>query len=65
MDASVPLNLKHFRYRKLIDICIGFLRNEATRKDVNIRHEYLGVPRIMGDELQLMRVYLQLVAERC
>lgn len=61
MDENVPLSLSALQLPKLIDVCIAFLWNEASRKRVEIQHDFLGVPRIVGDELQLMRVFYNLL----
>jgi signal transduction histidine kinase len=59
-EDTIKLNLSAVSVSSLLQICSGFIRHEAARKRIRIIIDYLGVPLINGDELQLMRVFYNL-----
>lgn len=60
-DQDIRLNVRPVSLPALLHTCIGFIQHEAFRKRVKVTIEYLGLPVIKGDELQLMRVFYNLL----
>jgi signal transduction histidine kinase len=46
---------------QLLEVCKGFLIHEANRKGVRVQIDTLYVSKIIGDELQLMRLFYNLL----
>jgi signal transduction histidine kinase len=61
IDDDIELKLEDFSIAELLKTCNGYLVNEARRKSIQVDLEYLGLPKIKGDSLQLMRVFYNLV----
>jgi signal transduction histidine kinase len=60
-EADITLRIGNFHLARPIQACIGFVQNEARRKGVRIHVEGLWVSRVQGDELQLARVFYNLL----
>jgi signal transduction histidine kinase len=60
-DEDIRLNVRPISVPALLNTCTGFIKHEAVRKRVKINIEYLGLPAMKGDELQLMRVFYNLL----
>jgi signal transduction histidine kinase len=60
-DENVKLNKREVSLLHLINSCRGFMKNEAKRKHVDVFVNPIYVTKIRCDELQLMRVFYNLL----
>ena len=58
---DVRLRIEEFSVVEAIKTCVSFLTNESRRKKIEIEIDYLGLPRVRGDQFQLMRVFYNLL----
>jgi nitrogen-specific signal transduction histidine kinase len=61
LDVEVIINKRKVAIHEILNTCKTYLNNEATRNKIDIRIEYLGLPKIEADELHLMRVFYNLL----
>jgi signal transduction histidine kinase len=61
VDTDTRLKITQFSLRGAIQTSISFLHNEARRKNVRIDSERIAVPTIKGDQLELTRVFYNLL----
>lgn len=59
-QENIQLTDDDFSVPDLLEICKGFIINEARRKKITVSVDYLGLPRIRGDALYFMRVFFNL-----
>jgi signal transduction histidine kinase len=60
-NENMQLKYQDFSVVDILKTCITYLVNEARRKNVQVVLDYLGLPKIKGDRLQLMRVFYNLL----
>lgn len=60
-DEKIRIKKRDVSLIQLLDTCRAFIYNEAARKGIKIRVDKIYVSRMRGDELQLMRVFYNLL----
>lgn len=60
-DENIRFRTRVISFPNLINTCRGFLKNEARRKQINMIVDPIYVTKVRCDELQLMRVFYNLL----